>query len=121
MSAASPSPDRVVGERLLHAGSDLQVLAGTHHECAHPGAVGGDDRVRLVVAGEDDGVVGRRLDGDAEVAEPVGGPRAGGGGVFADAAGEHEDVQPADGGGHRGDAAGEAVQVDVEGQAGVGV
>jgi hypothetical protein len=38
------------------------------------------------------------------------------GGVFADAAGEHERVQSAGRRGHRGDAGGESVGVDVDGE-----
>lgn len=54
----------------------------------------------------------------SEEAEPGHGPLPQAGRSLADAAGEHEHVQPAEGGRHRGDAGAQPVQPDIDGEPG---
>ncbi len=107
------SPRR--GEQVPYLPSDLQVLSCRHDDRAHRRA----GRRQLGVAGGP--IVGGRVDGDTEEAEPVGGSAADGRGVLPDPAGEGQDVDAARRRGHRRDAGGQPVGVDVEGQGGVGI
>ena len=66
-------------------------------------------------------VVGRRVGGDAEEAEAVHRALADLGRVLADAAGEHDRVEPVHRGGHRRDGRAQPVQVRLPGELGAGV
>ena len=61
------------------------------------------------------------IDDDAEVRESAAGLSSQLGGVFPDAAGEHQHVESAGAGRHRADLAYESVHVDVESERRIGV
>jgi hypothetical protein len=92
---------------------DLEVFAGRDDQAAHRCPGGGDVLLAMGI------VVVVVVDGDAEVAEPLGGSAPDLGGVLADAAGEHERIHTAGRSAHGGDTGEKAVGVDVEGQSGV--